>query len=723
LLLTLCACISVSAQQTSQQEKRVVPEITGKGRKLALVVGNKSYTLRPLTNPLNDADDMKAALEAVGFHVDILKDANKAQLETEIDSFTQSLQEGDIVFFYYSGHGIAIQNQNYLIPVDFTGANEASVRYNTTSADYVQQAIEDRRPQLTILVLDACRDNPFIRSKGVAGGGLAPMREAKGTLIAFAAGPGEAAIDTADQRNSLYTKYLLGALQQPGLSVRDLFDQVAEQVHEASGEKILPSVNRQLVGDFVFRPVDRQAEESKRRFADIRDTRDPALLETFIRDYPDQPDTPLAEARLKQLTQDRLAQQQQAEQARLRKEDDDFWNSVKGSTQPAMIDLYVNKFPSGLHAAEAARLRGQLVTRQNELARQTNAQAFQSKDDTAWEFARATNSKAGADQYLKDFPTGAHAADAAKLRDQIAARERQAELQQTAQVFRAQEDAAWDVARNANSKPVLEAYLQKFGTGLHAAEARDLIAKLPDRSVAPPVLPGNPHPPYRNPRDKSEYVWVPGGTFQAGCRKNDTECGPDEPRPHQVALPDAGFWLGRTEVTVQAYKLFVEAEKRKMPSPSDDNHKWEFTDHPMIKVSWEQAKSYCEWVGGRLPAGDEWERAARGGTDTRYPWGDEIRPNQAKYIKSPSKTGAVTAPVKSFEPNGYGLFDVAGNVWEWTSDLGAKGVHQTRGGSWYSAAKDLHVTSVRSFKSDEGVNEVGFRCLLPRLPPDAAGGQ
>lgn len=235
------------------------------------------------------------------------------------------------------------------------------------------------------------------------------------------------------------------------------------------------------------------------------------------------------------------------------------------------------------------------------------------------------------------------------------------------------------------------------------------------------VVPGSPHAPYRNPHDKLNYEWVPGGTFHAGCRDNDPACGPDEPRRHEVTLPDTGFWIGQTEVTVQAYRLFVDANKRKMPSPSDDNHKWEFTDHPMIKTSFQAAKDYCGWVGGRLPSGDEWERAARGGTDTRYPWGDEIQPNQAKYFKSSVKTGAVTAPVKSFDPNGYQLFDVAGNVWEWTTDVDAKGLHQTRGGGWPSPAKDLHVTSVRSFK-DEGSNEVGFRCLLPQVPPSPAPG-
>lgn len=241
----------------------------------------------------------------------------------------------------------------------------------------------------------------------------------------------------------------------------------------------------------------------------------------------------------------------------------------------------------------------------------------------------------------------------------------------------------------------------------------------------PPALPIARTPVrdnYRNPIDKSDYVFVPGGTFQAGCRAYDPECGRDEPRQHQVTLPESGFWIGQTEVTVKAYRLFVDATKRKMPSASDDNRKWEFTDHPMIKASWREARGYCEWIGGRLPTGDEWERAARGGTDTRYPWGDRIQPNQAKYIKAPGKTGAVTAPVKSFEPNGYGLYDVAGNVWEWTTDVGEKGVHQTRGGSWFSAAKDLHVTSVRTFKSDEGVNEVGFRCLLPQLPQTAPAG-
>ena len=619
--LILAVVILSGLTAAAQQEKRIVP-LPVKGRKVAFVVGNQNYKLLPLTNPLRDADDMKKALEAVGFQVDILKNATRAQFETELDSFTQSLEAGDIVFFYYSGHGIAIQNQNYLVPVDFNGTNEAAVRFNATSADYVQQAIEDRKPQLAMLVLDACRDNPFVRSKGLENGGLVPMREAKGTLIAFAAGPGEAAIDTRDEPNSLYTKYLLAALRVPGLSVRDLFDQVAEQVHEASGEKILPSVNRTLIGDFVFRPVDAKAGEAKSRFAVIRDANDPALFEAFIREFPNQPETAEAETRLKQLQGDLAAREQQLDKARLAKEDDDLWNAVKESKLPAIVELYTKKYPSGLHASEAVKLRDQLVTRENEAQRQYNAQGFQAKDDAAWDFARNSNSTLVLDQYLKDFPAGTHSTEVRKLRDEVAARDAAAEELRLAQVRQTGDDAAWEMARNSNSKAALDAYLGRYPTGSHVTEARDLRAKIPAPGPTTPTSSGSAHLPYRNPRDKSEYIWIPGGEFVAGCRASDSECGPDEPRSHAATIPDAGFWMGQTEVTVLSYKLFADAEKRKMPSASDDNRHWTFTDHPMIKVSWQDAKAYCEWTGGRLPSGDEWERAARGGGESRYPWGD-----------------------------------------------------------------------------------------------------
>ncbi len=377
-------------------------------------------------------------------------------------------------------------------------------------------------------------------------------------------------------------------------------------------------------------------------------------------------------AKLNQLRRDAADAQRKTEQERLRQEDDDLWNTVKGSRSTSVIDLYLNQFPAGAHKAEAARLRAEMV-----------------------------------------------AGESAEVR------------RQDAELSRSRDDAAWDLAHAANSKSAYQAYLKSFEKGLHAAEARELLAKIPEPLppapppapvVTPaPVMAGNPHPPYRNPLDKSEYVWVPGGTFQAGCRQNDTECGPDEPRRHDAKLPEAGFWIGQTETTVMAFKLFADATRRKMPPASDDNRKWQYTDHPMIKVSWQEAKEFCEWAGGRLPGGDEWERAARGGTDAIYPWGDEIQPTQAKYFKTPTRmTGAVTSPVKSFDPNGYGLFDVAGNVWEWTSDKGASGLYLARGGSWYSAAKSLRLTAVRTFKGNDGSNEAGFRCVLPQLPVKSA---
>jgi formylglycine-generating enzyme required for sulfatase activity len=252
------------------------------------------------------------------------------------------------------------------------------------------------------------------------------------------------------------------------------------------------------------------------------------------------------------------------------------------------------------------------------------------------------------------------------------------------------------------------------------------------RKTDPPI------PPERlttDPTDGLEYVKIPAGIFQMGCVPTDRDCYPRETPRHEVEIT-APFWLGRTEVPVAAYERFVAAQGREMPAPPEGlpgyNDHWEKKDHPMVKVSWQNAADYCAWAGGRLPSEAEWEYAARGGRDgLKYPWGHERSHEDANFWRTGGRDEwANTAPTGSFPANAYGLFDMAGNVYEWTADWfdedyysksprsdpkgPAKGrTKVARGGAGFINTNTLRI-STRLSHPPHAVNlGVGFRCALP----------
>ena len=231
-----------------------------------------------------------------------------------------------------------------------------------------------------------------------------------------------------------------------------------------------------------------------------------------------------------------------------------------------------------------------------------------------------------------------------------------------------------------------------------------------------------------SPEDGLEYVWIPPGRFQLGAVPGD-DGALDREKPRHAVTISKGFWMGRTPVTVEAYRRFVDATGSKMPNAPNFNPKWKHGDHPIVRVSWDDAQRYCTWVGGRLPTEAEWEYAARGGTEgTKYPWGNEISPREAHYGSADG-----TKPVAQYEKNGYGLYDVCGNVWEWVHDWyvekyyndspkrnpagPSKGQSRVvRGGSWSYDPGLLRVSgrlvldpALRSFY-------VGFRCVREVIP-------
>lgn len=230
--------------------------------------------------------------------------------------------------------------------------------------------------------------------------------------------------------------------------------------------------------------------------------------------------------------------------------------------------------------------------------------------------------------------------------------------------------------------------------------------------------------------DRQEYVFLPAATFKMGCVPKDTRCAAPEKPQHRVKL-SSGFWIGRTEVEISAYQRYAETEKKKMPAAPLWDRKWRLANHPMTQVNWEEAEAYCAWAGGRLPTEAEWEYAARAGAaDQIYPLDDENSRDKANFSgKKENDRYDYTAPVRSFDPNAFGLFDLAGNVWEWVSDWYAEDYyahaeptdpkgpadgksHVVRGGSWDSDPKEhLRISYRQTYP--KGGNKVGFRCVLP----------
>ena len=241
--------------------------------------------------------------------------------------------------------------------------------------------------------------------------------------------------------------------------------------------------------------------------------------------------------------------------------------------------------------------------------------------------------------------------------------------------------------------------------------------------------------PAQNSRDREEYVWIPPGKFQMGCVPKDTRCRPDEKPQHEVTISH-GFWMGRNEVQVVSYRRYVEENHLKMPPGPIWDSKWKKgQDLPIVNVPWEDAQAYCQWAGGRLPTEAEWEYAARAGSNGHvYPSDTEDSREKANFAgrKGNDRWDQETAPVRSFDPNAFRLYDMAGNVWEWVLDpysadyyahspaVDPKGPesgkeHVARGGSFDSDPKEhLRISIRKAF--GKGQNNIGFRCMIPDTP-------
>ncbi|HEX6370081.1 MAG TPA: caspase family protein, partial [Longimicrobium sp.] len=223
-------------------------------RRVALVVGNGAYeNAGTLRNPVNDARSVAESLRRLGFTVMLTENRSQRQMAQDIREFGRQLDQNTVALYYYSGHGIQVKGENYVVPVDAAIENEEEVEYGTVNVGLVMAQMEAARSRVNIVFLDACRNNPFARSFRSSSNGLAMMNAPAGTFIAYATAPGDVASDgTAAAGNGLYTQQLLRFLNQPGLPIEQMHKQVRIAVTAASNGDQVPWESSSIMGDFFF---------------------------------------------------------------------------------------------------------------------------------------------------------------------------------------------------------------------------------------------------------------------------------------------------------------------------------------------------------------------------------------------------------------------------------------------------------------------------------------
>lgn len=225
------------------------------GAKKALVIGNAAYpaSVGALRNPKNDADDMATMLTSLGFSVTKYTNLTRQQMEEALNQWGKTLRQDDIALFFYAGHGAEVQGQNYLFPINANPQNESQVQYHALPVGLLTGWMEQAQTRTNIILLDACRNNPFLRSFRSSGpqGGLGSMTAPSGTFIGFAASPGAVAADGTG-RNGIYTEAILNHISTPNLTIDQIFNAVNAYVRKATEKKQVPFKNSSLEADFVF---------------------------------------------------------------------------------------------------------------------------------------------------------------------------------------------------------------------------------------------------------------------------------------------------------------------------------------------------------------------------------------------------------------------------------------------------------------------------------------
>jgi uncharacterized caspase-like protein len=325
------------------------------GRRVALVIGNGAYEHAPqLPNPPKDARDIAAKLKELGFDVVLGTDLTMTRFGETLREFSRHIEGADVGLMFYAGHGLQVDGTNYLVPVDAQLEAASDLEFQAVKLDTLLNVLE-QSSKVSIVFLDACRNNPLSRSltRDVnPPAGLAPQNIASGSYIAFATAPGNVAYDGQNAGNSPFTAALLNNIGRENVDIRLMMADVREDVFDATGKKQLPWENNSLIGRFYFREgatpqtldeVNAKALAERDAFDRARAAGTADALEEFLAKYPDGLFAGIARDTLATLGKGKDETQTAATI------DDIFWQTVRDSVLPDDFQLYLDTFDDGAY--------------------------------------------------------------------------------------------------------------------------------------------------------------------------------------------------------------------------------------------------------------------------------------------------------------------------------------------------------------------------------------
>ena len=611
-------------------------------QRVALVIGNSNYDHVPvLANPRNDASDIGAALERLGFVVTPLENVGYDSFRKSLQEFKRAASVSKVAAVFYAGHGIEVDQRNFLVPVDARLASDQDVEFETVPLDLVMRAL-DGASELRLVILDACRDNPFaakMQRSGATrsiGRGLARLEPPEQTLVAYSAEAGTVASD-GDGRNSPYTAALLRHIEESGLELDLMFRHVRDSVLSSTGGSQRPFTYGSLSSQGTYLTERGEAEP-------VEDEKEVEKLVVISLSSSDE-----------QLATERL-----------------FWESIKDLTNAEYFQAYIDQYPDGAYV-KLARIKLKVLKDASEKNTTTGVDAqlnstveqlpepsFESVD-LSLNLTRPERSNIQKGLVVAGFDPGA-ADGLFGQRTRVAI-------------------GKWQLSRGVDKTGYLD-----------AKSAKVLIALAAE--FVPARSPGDV---FRDCKSCPQMVVVPAaGDFMMGSPSSEKGRVDDESPRHRVTITKS-FAVGKHEVTRGQYAVFARLTGH---SPSgrcwiydgsewkeSDTNSWrnpgfvQGEDDPVVCVSWEDAQAFVGWLSRetgqdyRLLTESEWEYAARAGTKGPFHFGSTISTGQANYNGNYTyKKGRKgvnrqrTVPVGSFPSNKFGLHDMHGNVWEWVED-------------------------------------------------------